>query len=116
MTLLWKSCAKCTGILHLGRLSIVGDPTGTEFADLGYFAKDKICHYCKETGHLRNDCPKIAQKQNGKMCEYLGFTMKVGYTTDKCWEDPKNKEDRPAKLVSRIKKNTNEASSVEIFL
>ena len=95
---------------------VVVDQSETELADPRYIAKQKTCHYSKEKGHPRNDCPKIAQKQNGKICEYLGFTMKVGYTTDKCWEDPKNKEDRPANLVSRIKKNTNEASSVEIFL
>ena len=34
---------------------IVGDSSGTELADPGYFAKDKTCHYCKEKGCLRND-------------------------------------------------------------
>ena len=95
--------------------STVEDPGETELADPRYFA-NKICHYCKEKGHLRNDCPKLAQKQDGKMCEYPGCTMKVGHTTDKCWEDPKNEKDRPADWVSRIKKNPSEASSVEIFL
>ena len=42
--------------------------------------------------------------------------MKVGHTADKGWEDPKNEKDRPTNWVSRIKKNPNETSSVEIFL
>ena len=68
---------------------IVVDPGETELADPRYFPKDEICHYCKEKGHLRNDCPKLAQKQNEKMCEYLGCTMKVGHTIDKCLGNPR---------------------------
>ena len=40
--------------------SIIEDPGETELADPGYFA-NMICHYCKEKGHLRNDCPKLAR-------------------------------------------------------
>ena len=69
---------------------IVGDPTETELADPGYFAKDKACHYCKELGHVKNDCPKLAQKRSKNKCEYPGYTMKVGHITDRCWRDPKN--------------------------
>ena len=95
---------------------IVGDPTKTELADPGYFA-DTICHYCKEKGHLKNDCPKLAQKQpSGKKCAYPGCTTPAGHTTDKYWEDPKNEKDRPENWVSRIKKNSGEASSFKIFL
>ena len=42
--------------------------------------------------------------------------MKVGHITDNCWEDPKNEKDRPVNWASRIEKNPNEASAVEIFL
>ena len=42
--------------------------------------------------------------------------MKVGNTTDICWEDPKNKKDRPVNRVSRIKNNSSETSTVKIFL
>ena len=49
---------------------IVIDPSETKMADPGYFSKDKICHYCKEKVHVRNDCSKLTQKQNGKMCKY----------------------------------------------
>ena len=95
--------------------SIVEDPGEMELANPGYFA-DKIYHYCKEKGHLKNDCPKLAQKQpSGKTCEYHGCTTPAGHTTDKCWKDPKNEKDRPANWVSCIKKNPNEASPVEIF-
>ena len=96
--------------------SIVEDPGKTELANPGYFA-DKICHYCKEKGHLKNDCPKLIQKQpGGKNCEYHGCIMLAEHATDKCWEDLKNKKDRPANWVSRIKKSSNEASSLNIFL
>ena len=107
----------CTVYMAIGsRKSIVEDPGETELANTGYFA-DKICHYCKEKGHLKNDCPKLAQKQPiGKKYEYPWCTTPAGHTTDKCWEDPKNEKDRPENWVSRIKKNPNEASSVKIFL
>jgi hypothetical protein len=92
------------------------DPGELELADPGYFA-NKICNYCKEKGHFKNDCPKLARKQpSGKKCEYPGCTAPAGHTTDKCWEDPKNEKDRPENWVSRIKKNPVESSSVEIFL
>ena len=94
--------------------NIVEDPGKKELTDPGYFT-NTICHYCKDTGHLRNYCLKLAQKQNRKMCKYPGYTMKVGHTSDKCWKDPNKEKDRPANWVSRIKKNPNEASSVEIF-
>ena len=78
--------------------SIVEDLGETEFADPGYFA-NKICHYCKERGHLKNDCSKLAQKQpSGKKCDYPGCTTPAGHTTDKRWEDLKNEKDRPEKL------------------
>ena len=96
--------------------STVEDPGETELADPGYFAKNKACHYCKELGHVKDNCPKLAQKRSDNKCEYPGCTMKVGHTTDRCWEDPKNEKDRPANWVSRIKKNLPETSTVEIFL
>ena len=96
--------------------SIVEDPGETELADPGYFA-DKICHYCKEKGHFKTDCPKLAQNQPGtKKCEYPGCTTLTGYTSGKCWEHPKNEKNRPENWVSRIKTNPNEVSSVKIFL
>ena len=95
--------------------SIVVYPGETELTGPGYSAEDKSCHFCKEKEHLRNDCPKLARKQNGKMCEYSGCTMKVGHTTDKCWKDPKNEKISPSNWVTRIKENTNEASPVETF-
>ena len=107
----------CTVYMAIGsRKSIVEDPGETELANTGYFA-DKICHYCKEKGHFKTDCPKLAQNQPGtKKCEYPGCKTLTEYTTDKCWESPKNEKDRPENWVSRNKKNPNEASSVETFL
>ena len=97
--------------------STVEDPGEPELANPGYFAKNKTCHYCKEKGHLKNDCPKLAQKQpSGNKCEYPGCTTPAGHTNDNFWEDPKNEKDRPENWVSHIKKNPGEASSVELFL
>ena len=75
---------------------VVADPNETELSGPGHDAKDKACHYCKEVGHVKDHCPKLARKRSKNKCEYPGCTMKVGYTTDRCWEDPKNEEDRPA--------------------
>jgi len=96
--------------------STVEDPGETELADPGYSAKNKACRYCKEVSHVKDDCPKLAQNRSDNKCEYPGCTMKVGHTTDRCWEDPKNEKDRPVNWVSRIKKNLPETSTVEIFL
>ena len=95
---------------------IVEDPGETELANPGYLA-DKTFHYCKERGCLNNHCPKLARKQSsGKKCEYPGCTTPAGHSADKCWEDPENKEDRPANWISRTKKNLNEASTDKMFL
>ena len=85
--------------------STVEYPGETQLANPGYFAKNKTCHYCKELGHVKNDCPKLMQKRSKNKCEYPGCTMKVGHTTDRYWEDPKNEKDRPVNRVSRIKKS-----------
>ena len=114
MTLLWRNCAKSIRLLDLGRV-LYQIQLRRNLADPGYYTKDKACHYCKELSHVKNDCPKLAQRHSKKMCEYPGCTRKEGYSTDKYWEDPKNEKDRPVNSVSHIKKNPSEASTVEIF-
>ena len=70
---------------------IVVDPSETELAYLGYFVKDNICHYCNEKGHLRNNFPKLAQKQHSdKNCKCPGCTTPATHGTAKCWKDLKN--------------------------
>ena len=95
---------------------ILEDPGETKLADPGYFAKNKAYHCCKRLGHVKGDYPKFAQKRSKNKCEYPGYTINVGHTTDRCCDNPKNKKDRPANWVSHIKKNPSETSTVEIFL
>ena len=62
----------------------VAESTKTELADPGFFT-NKICHYCKEKGHLKNGCPELAQKHpSGNKCEYLGCITPSEHSTDKC--------------------------------
>ena len=75
-----------------------------ELADPGNFWKNKACHYWMELGHVKDDWPNLTRKRIKNKYEYPGCTMKVRHSTDRCWEDPKNKKDRPANWVSCIRK------------